>query len=124
MQIKELCKEAHKIAIDKGFWELDKNKKLKFRNQSELLMLIVSELGEACEALRKNNRQVQPKSLGQKRRFDLQGTWEKDTFEDEIADVFIRLGDMCEALDIDIVWQIKKKMEYNKTRPKKHGKAF
>jgi NTP pyrophosphatase (non-canonical NTP hydrolase) len=50
--------------------------------------------------------------------------WQKDSFEDEIADVFIRLGDMCEALGVDIEWQIKKKMEYNKNRPYKHGKQF
>jgi NTP pyrophosphatase (non-canonical NTP hydrolase) len=112
MTIKELCKKAHRIAVDKGFWLVTPSGHVAQRNTSELLMLIVSELGEACEALRKNQRQISKVE------------WYKDTFEDEIADVFIRLGDMCEAMGIDIEWQIKKKMEYNQTRPQKHGKEF
>jgi NTP pyrophosphatase (non-canonical NTP hydrolase) len=114
MHIKDLCKQAHNLAKEKGFWDLYENGTVIQRNIPELLMLIVSELGEACEALRKNNKQDKSYNT----------VWKKDTFEDEISDVFIRLGDMCEALGIDIEWQIEKKMEYNKTRPHKHGKAF
>ena len=122
MTLKELCKQAHQTAKDKGFWQVSKGK-LKPRNQSELLMLIVTELGEACEALRHNNRQwINLTELGEQK-LKTAG-WKKDTFEDELADVFIRLGDLCEAEGIDITWQIKKKMAYNKTRPNKHGKAF
>lgn len=84
-------------------------------NLPEKLMLIVSELGEACEALRKNIRQKGKK-------------WTKDTFEDEISDVWIRLADLCGKLEkeygINWEWQIKKKMTYNKKRKYKHGKSF
>ena len=123
MLIKELCELAHKTAVEKGFWEEEEEvveignekvvslKRIVPRNKSELLMLIVTELGEACEALRMDNRQSND-------------AWRKDTFEDEIADVFIRLADMCEALGIDIEWQIEKKLDYNKTRIYKHGKKF
>jgi NTP pyrophosphatase (non-canonical NTP hydrolase) len=114
MTIKELCKKAHNAAIEKGFWLIDPDAKIVQRNPSELLMLIVSELGEACEALRHNN--TQNKTYNK--------VWKKDTFEDEIADTFIRLADMCQAMGIDIEWQIQKKLEYNKTRPQKHGKEF
>lgn len=133
MNIKELCKEAHATAVEKGFW--DKN-----RNKSELLMLIVTEIAEACEALRKNNRQISLKEYNENqdkyiKTLAKQGVhlgfqmhepnrWKKDTFEDEIADVFIRLGDLCEAENIDIEWQIKEKMKYNKTRERLHGKKF
>jgi len=117
MHIKDLCKEAHKTAIEKGFWPEDKSK----RNISEMLMLVVTELAEACEALRKSGRQKLYLVKGGASRSI---NWEKDTFEDEIADTFIRLGDLCEALGIDIEWQIKEKMNYNKTRPKLHGKKF
>jgi NTP pyrophosphatase (non-canonical NTP hydrolase) len=96
MEIKAFCKEAHEIAMQKGFWKEP-------RAVSELLMLIVSELGEACEADRKED-------------------W--NNLKEEIADTFIRLGDMCEALDIDIESEIRKKMDYNKTRPMKHGKRY
>jgi NTP pyrophosphatase (non-canonical NTP hydrolase) len=112
MELKKLCKQAHKIAKEKGFWLEKPNGGLAKRNLSELLMLCVSELGEACEALRKNFRQSKYKE------------WRKDSFEDEIADTFIRLADLCEAEGIDIEWQIKQKMEYNKGRPQKHGKSF
>ena len=125
MEIKELVKEAHQTAKEKGFWD-------EKRNNSELLMLIVTELGEACEALRKNHRQTCTKTVeygeGVYEEKDVpsleEATWKKNTFEDEIADVFIRLGDLCAGLDIDIEWHIKKKMEYNRNRPYKHGKQF
>jgi NTP pyrophosphatase (non-canonical NTP hydrolase) len=109
MKLNELQKRCHDLAMEKGFWGTDGKD---IRNTSELLMLIVSELGEACEALRKGLRQ--------------QGTvdWAKDTFEDEVADSVIRICDMAEALGINLEWQIEKKLEYNKQRPYKHNKEF
>jgi NTP pyrophosphatase (non-canonical NTP hydrolase) len=96
MNIKELCKKSHKISLDKGFWEDG-------RSNAECLMLIVTELGEACEWDRKGD---------------------KSHFNEEIADTFIRLGDLCEWLCIDIEKEIKEKMEKNKKRPYKHGKMY
>ena len=106
MDLKQFCKDCHNMAVEKGFWECPECKGegsviieshhcdcpkcdgtgKEERNISELLMLCVSELGEACEALRKGKIQVKGSS------------WDKDTFEDEITDVFIRLGDLSEAL--------------------------
>jgi len=105
MTIKQLQVICHQLATDKGFWEGD-------RNMGELLMLIVSELGEALEALRKDKRQIK------------YNDWKKDTFEDELADVAIRLFDLAEAEGVNLTWQIEQKLEYNKTRPPKHGKLF
>ena len=105
MTIKQLQVICHQLATDKGFWEGD-------RNMGELLMLIVSELGEALEALRKDKRQIK------------YNDWKKDTFEDELADVAIRLFDLAESEGINLTWQIEQKLEYNKTRPPKHGKLF
>jgi len=96
MKINELSKLAHKTAVEKGFYDHE-------RPITELVMLIVTELAEAVEADRHND---------------------KDNFKEEIADTYIRLGDMCEYLNIDIEKEIIKKMEYNKTRPKKHGKKY
>jgi len=96
MEIKEFCEQAHNAAIKKGFWHDG-------RPISELLMLIVSELGEAYEADRNEDEK---------------------NFNEEIADCFIRLGDLVGALDIDIEKEIKKKMKYNEARKYKHGKKY
>lgn len=48
----------------------------------------------------------------------------KDTFEDEIADCFIRLFDLCGRYKIDIESHIKAKMKYNSLREKLHGKKY
>jgi len=121
MELKELQKKCHDLAIEKGFWiPTGTTGEVRYRNISELLMLIVSELGEACEALRNDDRQEKKcKTCGAK-----EVTWRKDTFEDELADVVIRVMDMCEALHINLDWQIEQKLNYNKTRPIKHGKKF
>jgi NTP pyrophosphatase (non-canonical NTP hydrolase) len=120
MTITELCEKAHKNARDHGFWEdwdsicwedgLDRNEASTLDIQelfnsaiAKRLMLIVSELGEALEALRNDDR---------------------ENFAEELADVAIRLGDLCGGLNIDLETEIKKKMEKNKTRGYKHGKLF
>ncbi|MCM8900586.1 nucleotide pyrophosphohydrolase [Caldicoprobacter algeriensis] len=120
MTIRELCQEAHKIARQHGFWEdwdsICWEDGLPKRDDSTLnieelfnhaiatrLMLIVSELGEALEALRHDD---------------------KENFAEELADVAIRLADLCGGLDIDLEIEIEKKMEKNRQREYKHGKAF
>lgn len=92
--IKALTKLCHKIAKEKGFWD-------EKRNLGEMLMLIVTELSEAMEAHRLQD---------------------KENFNEEIADTFIRLFDLCGGLKINIEKEVKKKMLKNKKRPYKHGK--
>jgi NTP pyrophosphatase (non-canonical NTP hydrolase) len=48
----------------------------------------------------------------------------KSSFEDEIADVAIRLFDLCGGMGIDLEKHIEMKMKYNSLRPYKHGKKF
>lgn len=115
MTLKKLVREAHKNAKEKGFWEDyeeieiselgDEQTKKALRNNAigNRLMLIVSELGEAEEALRHND-------------------W--DGFCEELADVVIRIADLCGGLGIDLEKEVLEKMEKNKTRPYKHGKEF
>lgn len=121
MRIKELAKECHNTAKAKGFWD-------KERNLGELLMLITSELGEALEADRKDKYADLEKldKLRQEGRAVVSSFQEtvKDTFEDELADVLIRLLDLVEAKGIDIERHITLKMEYNKTRERLHGKKY
>jgi len=96
VEINELSKKAHEIALEKGFWE-------KKRPISECLMLIVTEVAEACEA-------------------DRMGDF--DNFKEEIADTYIRLADLCGQLNIDIEDAIVTKMLKNKERPRLHGKNY
>ena len=102
--IKELQKGCHNIACDKGFWEKD-------RNDGELLMLIVSELGECLEGLRSGNSPSDKIP-------------NFSSAEEELADAIIRILDMAEARNWDIESAIKAKLEYNKNRPYKHNKKF
>ena len=85
---------CHRTAVKKGFWD-------EKRNIGEALMLIVTELAEAMEAYRTQNR---------------------DNFNEELADTFIRLLDLCGGLKIDIEYEIARKTRHNKTRPYKQGK--
>lgn len=119
MEIKKLIEESHNTAKEKGFWDTE-------RNVGEMLMLVVSELGEALEAHRHDKfadwKDIEKTTPGfEDKAFEAKI---KDTFEDEIADVFIRLGDLCGGLGIDIEKHIEAKMAYNKTREKLHGKKY
>lgn len=134
MNIQNLIKASHGMAKGNGFWDEE-------RNVSEMLMLIVSEVAEAQEALRKNH--YADKGLCDDLAHDLhldaqdeeftysREDWNahfakhiKSSFEDELADVAIRLFDLCGGLNIDLEKHIVLKMHYNSTRPRKHGKAF
>lgn len=132
--MEQLIKKAHQVAKDKGFWETE-------RNVPEMLMLVVSELAEALEALRKDHYadKAVVKDLLQDLELDrtdeefvikaieFQVKFEdsvKSSFEDEIADVAIRLFDLCGGLNIDLQKHIELKMMYNSMRGYKHGKKF
>ncbi len=131
MEIKQLIKEAGETSKSKGFHEAIKSSDK--HATGTLLMLIVSELSEALEADRKGattNQDLYNKECLVQNEHGDQGFITafklhiKDTFEDEIADVFIRLGDLCYRYNIDIEKHIELKMRYNKTREKLHGKTY
>ena len=42
----------------------------------------------------------------------------------ELADAVIRIADLCGQMGIDLETAIILKMDYNKSRPFKHGKQF
>ncbi len=73
------------------------------------VMLVVTELGEVGKAILSGN------------------FYNKDGVGEEIADTLIRLFDFAGLLKveygIDIEKEINRKMEYNKSRPYKHGKS-
>lgn len=120
MNIEKLVEITHKNAREKGFWEdwdsicwedglvrndssnLDIGELFNLATSSRL-MLIVSEVSEALEALRNNNNQ---------------------NFKEELADIIIRTCDLAGGLSIDLQEEIIKKIKINKDRKYKHGKKF
>ncbi|EKO1912207.1 nucleotide pyrophosphohydrolase [Clostridium botulinum] len=122
MGIKELVQKAYENASRKGFWEdwerieqlenmainisEDGEKQVKIDKCNAIgnrLMLITDEVSEAHEALRKRDY---------------------ENFKEELADIVIRVADLAGGLDIDLEKEIKNKMDKNKNRSYKHGKAF
>lgn len=96
-KINDLCKEAYETAVSKGWHDEE-------RETGTMLALIHSEVSEALEADRKGD---------------------SENFAEELADVCIRVFDLCGLMDIDLEQAILTKMAKNKNRAHKHGgKAY
>jgi NTP pyrophosphatase (non-canonical NTP hydrolase) len=104
---------------------------------STRLMLIVGEVAEAHEEIRKglavNHEYVSyPPSLvaeigpeAAAERFAREGLIPKpEGVPSELADILIRVLDFCAEQKIDIGSVVRHKMEFNATRPRLHGKKL
>lgn len=95
-KVQELIKRAYSIAATHGFHEVD-------RSNAHWLMLVVSEIGEMVEADRKSRRAF----VGDKLSISDETFAEwfesnvKDTLEDELADVVIRICDFLGTRHIE-----------------------
>jgi NTP pyrophosphatase (non-canonical NTP hydrolase) len=128
LEINELIEQAHKTAVEHGWWEED-------RNFGEQIALMHSELSEALEEYRnykdmkeiyhecKNNNKCLWKSNdGTACRHQGVCPFAKPCgIPTELADCIIRIADMCGRYGIDLEEALKVKMEYNKARPYRHG---
>ena len=97
MITEQTVRDAHANAAAHGFWDGPVN-------LPEKLCLIHSEVSEALEVLREGRPQ--------------------DDLGEELADVVIRVMDLCGKLDIDLVNTVHAKMRKNASRPRLHGKRF
>lgn len=108
MYFNKLAKEAHANAVKHGFWE-------KRESNEHYLMLVVSEIGEMVEAHRTGKRaNLEVYNDGTFNSSENFKVLIKDTLEDEMADVAIRLGDLAGALGVD----------FDKMNPCKYHRAF
>jgi NTP pyrophosphatase (non-canonical NTP hydrolase) len=110
MDLNELQIDCHYLAREKGFWVEGEE-----RNVPEMLALIHSEISEALEEYRKGS--------------DTEEVYYRDTdgkpegFGVELADAVIRILDLAEGLQINLADRIREKLEFNRTRPHRHGKV-
>lgn len=98
-------KEIHKTAVEKGFWEGE-------RNDGEAIALMHQELSEALDGLRDGN----PVSEKIGAPFT--------QVEEEMADLVIRVMDFCAGRGHHLPEAILAKMAYNLGREYKHGRKF
>ena len=108
MTIQKLIIDSHETSASKGWWENPD------RNIGELLALIHSEISEALEVYREHGKD------------GLRKTWTEDDgkpegFTIELADAVIRIADLCGALGLELEEALETKMEYNRSRPQRHG---
>jgi NTP pyrophosphatase (non-canonical NTP hydrolase) len=104
-----LAAEAHRIAVEHGFTE---------NSIGDDIALMHSELSEALEDHRNGHAPTEtwyePKSPVDK----------PCGIPSEMADVVIRVAHFCAKHGIDLDKAVAEKMEYNATRPYKHGKVM
>lgn len=104
--LNDMAKQVHSIAVDKGFWD----EKINDIFIAKQCMMIVSEVTEVMEAVRKNK--------------------ESHEIVEEIADILIRTLDLYQGmLDNKYVYEsldsaMVNKIAKNRGRAQKHGVKF
>lgn len=131
MNLNELRDMVHRTAVEHGWWDWSAIKvccefpaatrdDLTVNEVGAKLALVHSEVSEALECVRENPSGIVAPSTHLLPNPD--GTLGKpEGFGSELADVVIRVLDLCGALGIDIETELLAKHRYNETRPLRHG---
>jgi NTP pyrophosphatase (non-canonical NTP hydrolase) len=135
MKINEIRDEVHELARSKGWWDdcIDPDWGTHYVSHQRIavaLALIHSEVSEALEEVRDDHLQTYwvRKSM-EDRIFSetaekaeaIAAGYKPEGLPIELADVIIRVLDLCGALEIDIEQAIEDKVAYNTTRTHRHG---
>lgn len=99
----DIAVRCHRIAREHGFWDEP-------RNKGEMIALIHSELSELLEAVRKPGPDHHCPGF--------------DNEAIELADAVIRIMDYAVGFGLPIHAAVLAKLNFNETRPHKHGKRF
>lgn len=140
MNLNVLAAQIHRNALEHGWWPEPNLLGSTERYDAEFpgkIALVHSEVSEVLEAFRDHHepRKVwlekdgvvydrtkdSPETHGFTDFERVQTGWKPEGIPVELADVLIRVLDMCAAYGINIEKAVKLKMEYNLTRPHKHG---
>lgn len=131
--LNQLCREAVNTARKHGFY----TEKMTLEGMIAYLALVSSEVSEAIEAIQRDdtitereyliNHVIKGERIAPSDAKNYFETFFKDTLEDELADIIIRVFSFCGAFKIDLDSAVEKKMAYNKvmgTTNDRHGKRF
>jgi NTP pyrophosphatase (non-canonical NTP hydrolase) len=121
IDITELVHEAHETALAKGWWDryLPLHGILADRTRAPdvppdslaaKIMLVVTECSEALECVRDGAIYATHDTDGK-----------PEGLPSELADIVIRVADLCGALGIDLDVAVREKLLFNRTRTHRHG---
>jgi NTP pyrophosphatase (non-canonical NTP hydrolase) len=118
-----LCELAFQDMVAKGFHGEAEAKNTRECLDLAMLGLVVTEVSEAMEEVR---RVVPPDGNPYAAWYtvDKDGGHKPCGVASELADACIRIFNFCGARGIDLAQAIRTKMEYNRSRPAKHGKTI
>lgn len=114
--IKDLMRQSYLLAKEKGQWDVYFNCTTDEQRATVIaatLSGVHSEITEAYEALRDGKFALWYGEDGK-----------PEGFVTELGDTVIRICNICQLLELDLVEAIRAKMEYSKQRPHMHGRKY